>query len=431
MVDVAADGGRRRLELGGAGIVQLEVGRIDDHVRPGQLAELAHLDRGPGRLHGAAPADDEDLADPRAVDRLDRGVRRVRGGQLFRREGQHPRDVQRDIAVSDHNGSFAGEVERELLEVGMAVVPGDELGRGPRARQVFSGDSELPVCLRADGIDDRVIEMRELGVLDVLADLDVAEEAEAGLRGGALERARDGLDVRMVGGDAEAHEAPRSRQPFDHVDLDLEIAREQCGGSVEPSRAGADHGDAKGISRVRESRVVQTLTRRRESEHGRSRRSVKGGGRGSGGGGLGDLLGGILGGGARGGSLAGGGGLGGNPMLRMLLPMVGGMLMNGGLQKILSRLQSQGKGETAQSWVGTGANEPIDAGDVREALDDDELDRIAQQLGVSKDDAAAAVATGATGRRGPGVSGRTAPGGRRARPEVRSPARAGRREDRV
>ena len=121
---------------------------------------------------------------------------------------------------------------------------------------------------------------------------------------------------------------------------------------------------------------------------------LKGDGQGSpSGGGLGDLLGGILGGGARGGSLAGGGGLGGNPMLRMLLPMVGGMLMNGGLQKILSRLQSQGKGETAQSWVGTGANEPIDAGDVREALDDDKLDRIAQQLGVSKHDAAAAVAT--------------------------------------
>src|SRR5687767_11960080 len=95
---------------------------------------------------------------------------------------------------------------------------------------------------------------------------------------------------------------------------------------------------------------------------------LRGGGQGSGGG-LGDLLGGILGGGARGGSLAGGGGLGGNPLLRMLLPMVGGMLMNGGLQKILSRLQSQGKGEQAQSWVGTGANEPVDAGDVRDALD--------------------------------------------------------------
>ncbi len=66
MVDVAADGGRRRLELGGAGLVQLEVGWIDDHIRPGQLPELAHLDGGPGCLHRPAPADDEDLADSRS-----------------------------------------------------------------------------------------------------------------------------------------------------------------------------------------------------------------------------------------------------------------------------------------------------------------------------------------------------------------------------
>ena len=114
-------------------------------------------------------------------------------------------------------------------------------------------------------------------------------------------------------------------------------------------------------------------------------------GTGSGGGGLGDLLGGILGGGARGGSL-GAGGLGGNPMLRMLLPLVAGMLMNGGLQKILSRLKDQGKGAQAESWVGTGANEPVGADDVKGAIDDEELDRIAQQLGVSRDEAAEAVA---------------------------------------
>ena len=117
---------------------------------------------------------------------------------------------------------------------------------------------------------------------------------------------------------------------------------------------------------------------------------LKGSG-GSGGGGLGDLLGGILGGGARGGSL-GGGALGGNPMLRMLLPLVASLLMNGGLQKILGRLQQSGKGEKGRSWVSAGANEPVDAADVKEALDDEELAEIARQLGVSEDEAADAVA---------------------------------------
>lgn len=110
------------------------------------------------------------------------------------------------------------------------------------------------------------------------------------------------------------------------------------------------------------------------------------------GGGLGDLLGGILGGGSRGGGLGAGGALGGNPLLRMLLPLVASMLMNGGLQKILGRLQQSGKGAKGQSWVSSGPNEPVDAADVREALDEDELAQIARQLGVSEDEAAQAVA---------------------------------------
>ena len=115
---------------------------------------------------------------------------------------------------------------------------------------------------------------------------------------------------------------------------------------------------------------------------------LKGAGGGSGGG-LGDLLGGILGGGSQGGS---GSGLGGNPMLRMLLPLVASLLMNGGLQKILGQLQQNGKGATGRSWVSTGANEPVDAADIKAALDPGELERIAQQLGVSEDEAADAVA---------------------------------------
>ena len=71
------------------------------------------------------------------------------------------------------------EVELEVLVVGVAVVPGDELGRGPRAGQVLARDAEPPVGLRADRVDDGVVEPRELVVRDVAADLDVAEEAEA------------------------------------------------------------------------------------------------------------------------------------------------------------------------------------------------------------------------------------------------------------
>ena len=245
VLDVAADGRRCRLQLGRAGLVELEVGRVDDHVGARELAQLSHLDRRPGGLHRPAAADDEDLADPGCVDRLDCGVGGVGGGELLGGERQHARDVEGDVAVPDHDRPLAGEVEREVLEVGMAVVPGDERRGRPGSGQVLAGDPELAVGLRADGVDDRVVEARELGVLDVLADLDVAEEAEARLRGGSLEGPRDGLDVRVVGRDAEPYEPPRRRQPLDQVHLDLEVACEQRRGSVEPSRAGADDSDPK------------------------------------------------------------------------------------------------------------------------------------------------------------------------------------------
>ena len=92
---------------------------------------------------------------------------------------------------------------------------------------------------------------------------------------------------------------------------------------------------------------------------------------GSGGsGGLGDLLGGLAGGGAdselgsilgglTGGGTGKGGGMGG--LLGGLLPMVGKMLADGGLQKVLAGFQQNGLAEQASSWLGTGANEPISA----------------------------------------------------------------------
>ncbi len=119
------------------------------------------------------------------------------------------------------------------------------------------------------------------------------------------------------------------------------------------------------------------------------------------GGGLGDLLGGLAGGGADSGlsdilnGMTGtgagkGGGMGG--LLTGLLPMVGAMLAGGGLQKVLAGFQANGLAEQAGSWLGTGANEPISADDVRKVVTGDELTRIAGQLGISETDAAAALA---------------------------------------
>ena len=164
VLDVAADGRRGCLELGCAGLVQLELGRIDDHVGPGKLAELSHFHWRPCRLYRPAPADDEDLADSGARDRLDRRIGRVGRGELLRGESQHARDVEGDVSVPDYDRPLARRGRRRGPEVGMAVVPGDECRGRPGSGQILTGDPELAVCLSADRVDNRVVQARELDV---------------------------------------------------------------------------------------------------------------------------------------------------------------------------------------------------------------------------------------------------------------------------
>jgi uncharacterized protein YidB (DUF937 family) len=113
------------------------------------------------------------------------------------------------------------------------------------------------------------------------------------------------------------------------------------------------------------------------------------GGQGSGGGGLEDILGQLTGGQGDGqsGTTAGAGG-----MLAALLPLVASFLRSGGLNKILSGLQQQGLSSQAASWVGTGANEPVSGAQLEEAIGSDQIEAIAQQLGLSHEQAADAVA---------------------------------------
>src|SRR5204862_130650 len=223
----------------------LQFGRIDADVRTGELAHLLQFLRRPGRLRWTAAADDQDLADGRRADRLDRRIRGVGGRELVRRQREHARDVERHVAVADHHGAVDVQVEPELLVVGVAVVPGDELCGRPRPGQGFSWNAEALVALRAEGVDDGVVELFQVSVAEIAADLHVAEEAKARLLGDALEGARDALELRMVRRDAKPHETPGRRQPFDHVHLDPKPGVEQRARGVKPGRAGTDYRDAQ------------------------------------------------------------------------------------------------------------------------------------------------------------------------------------------
>lgn len=78
-----------------------------------------------------------------------------------------------------------------------------------------------------------------------------------------------------------------------------------------------------------------------------------------------------------------------NPLLQIVLQL---LQRNGGLSAMLGKMQQAGYGNQAQSWIGTGQNMPIDAGVLSQIFGPGQLGQIAQQLGVSQDEAAGSVA---------------------------------------
>src|SRR5690348_976243 len=62
-----------------------------------------------------------------------------------------------------------------------------------------------------------------------------------------------------------------------------------------------------------------------------------------------------------------------------------GNVISGGLNELLKRLQQNGLGGAAQSWVGHGPNQPVSPGDVEQAAGSDTLDALAREIGMSRE----------------------------------------------
>ena len=90
-------------------------------------------------------------------------------------------------------------------------------------------------------------------------------------------------------------------------------------------------------------------------------------------------LGGVLGGGGLGDVLKGG--LGG-----LLAGGAAGSILSGGLGDLLNQFQQKGHGDAANSWVGNGPNKQIAPGDLANALGADQINSLASQSGLSRDD---------------------------------------------
>ncbi len=99
---------------------------------------------------------------------------------------------------------------------------------------------------------------------------------------------------------------------------------------------------------------------------------------------LGSMMGGMMGGNQ---SAQGAGGA--NPMIQMALQM---LQQNGGIEGLLAKFQQAGMGQQAQSWVGTGQNMPISADALSQIFGQGQMGQIAQQLGMSHEEAAGGLA---------------------------------------
>ena len=192
---------------------------------------------------------------PDGAEHLDRVVGRVGDRELRRRQREHPRDVDRDVAGADDDRLLGLQVDLEPAVVRVAVVPGDELGRGVRAAQLLARDPEPPVDRGAERVEDDVVVLEQLAAGDVAAELDMPEEPEALVLGRLVVGPRDRLDLRVVRGDARPHEPVRRRQAVVEVDGERRLVDgQQLAGGVEAAGAGADDGGAKGLGHVCQGR---------------------------------------------------------------------------------------------------------------------------------------------------------------------------------
>jgi len=63
-----------------------------------------------------------------------------------------------------------------------------------------------------------------------------------------------------------------------------------------------------------------------------------------------------------------------------------GGILGGGLGELVDRFKQSGQGETADSWVNTGANKPCAPAQLESAIGPEVLDSISKQTGLSREE---------------------------------------------
>lgn len=67
---------------------------------------------------------------------------------------------------------------------------------------------------------------------------------------------------------------------------------------------------------------------------------------------------------------------------------VKGLLETKGVDALASQLQQRGLDKQVSSWISTGENVPVAGSEIKKALGDEDVARIAGKLGITEDEAA-------------------------------------------
>lgn len=64
---------------------------------------------------------------------------------------------------------------------------------------------------------------------------------------------------------------------------------------------------------------------------------------------------------------------------------IGGAIV-GGIGELVERFRQIGRGDAADSWISTGQNQPIERGDLEQAIGQDTIDMLTKKTGLSRDE---------------------------------------------
>jgi len=92
------------------------------------------------------------------------------------------------------------------------------------------------------------------------------------------------------------------------------------------------------------------------------------------------------------GKFLGGEGEGSNPLMGMVGNLLSGS-QSGGLSGLIQTFNSKGLGDVISSWVGTGENFPISGQQIQEVLGSEQIQKMAEKLGTSKEEVSGGLAS--------------------------------------